>query len=224
MSYIMSGDFAYTINSSSRIAIIAEFITDNPQVVIPDTIQGFSVIGIGRAVFANNKNIQSVEIPASVLYVCADAFRNSSVESVTFKNYPTDDDVPECCLYNSAFMDCVNLKKVFLRSKTIIKEWNVFANCISLESINSEELMESIPVRSFSNCYSLKYFTIAHPVHVENEAFSGCQFNEFWEFAASTYSDDFIDSIQGENVYCWSDSKLVDLTYAGFRVIFMDLL
>lgn len=230
MSYIMSGDFAYTINSSSRTAIVSEFITDNPQVVIPDTIQGFSVIGIGRAVFTNNKNIQSVEIPYSVLYVGAEAFKNSSVELVTFKNRPIEHDIffeenkPECYLYHSVFENCAKLKKVVLRSKTVIKDWNVFANCISLTEINSEELMENIPRNSFKNCQSLDCFTIAHEVYVADEAFSGCQFNEFWEFTSSTYSDDFFESIQTANIYCWSRSKLVDLTYMGLRVVLIDLL
>ena len=72
------GDIKYQPSTEGNGIIITGVDNDNPNIVIPDKIDGKIVIGIGDNVFANRDNLISVEIPNTVTQISNNAFEGSN--------------------------------------------------------------------------------------------------------------------------------------------------
>jgi hypothetical protein len=124
------------------------------DVVIPDTYNGASVIGIDNKVFMNNASITSVVIPDGVL-----AIDNSSFDDcVSLKKVVIPASVVE--IGNAAFYGCTNLETVTLSEGVkSLGKW-VFDRCKSLTSISIPASVTSIGVSVFRGCDSLTEITV----------------------------------------------------------------
>ena len=64
--------------------IITEYIGEETDVTIPDTIRGMPVVGIGSSAFSHHETIKSVTIPDSVVSIDSSVFSHcKALESVT---------------------------------------------------------------------------------------------------------------------------------------------
>ena len=62
--------------------VLTEYTGSASDVVIPETVDGKTVTGIGDRVFAENASVSTVTIPDTVNYFGGEVFRDSSVKSV----------------------------------------------------------------------------------------------------------------------------------------------
>lgn len=142
--------FTYTIDDNRAVitglkAEYENFLQEN--MVIPDTLGGYSVVEIGDHAFENIK-LKSVHIPESVEVIGNSAFRNTDVEDVNIS-------------------ECYNLKEV---------KANAFENCNLHEPDYSFTwFMEKIGERAFAGNKQLTRVNFwSGDSIIEKDAFDGC--------------------------------------------------
>ena len=119
---------------------------EDKNVIIPETIDGISVVGIRNNAFYNCTQIESIVIPDSVK------------------------SIGEC-----AFLYCSSLQNIVLPSGLESIEYNTFAGCASLKSIVIPESVKSIGESAFSDCASLEEITIPDALQsIGDNAFGSC--------------------------------------------------
>ena len=119
-------NFKYSYSYGSTNANIYGYTGNSEYVKIPSKINGYTITGINRQAFKNNKKLKGIIIPDTVTYV-----------------------------EDSLFSGCVSLTDVDL-GKGITKIFSdMFYNCKSLESLTIPEQIEQL-VNPFDGCTSLK--------------------------------------------------------------------
>lgn len=139
------------------------------HVVIPETIDGKKVIGIGRRAFYHCTGLKSVIIPPSVESVgeCAFAYCDE-LESLTISEGVTK-------IENEAFIGCVGMVSAILPSGVVRIGDRAFKQCIGLEAVTIPEGVKSIGDEAFLDCSRIKSMTLpSSVVSVGSYAFKNC--------------------------------------------------
>ena len=141
------------------------------DLLIPDTIEGNAVIGIGSNAFEDCASLTSVTIPAGVTAIDASAFENcTSLTSVTIPAGVTVIDT-------SAFEDCTGLTSITIPDSVTRIESRAFAECSSLASVTFGEnsALTYIGGSAFTECSGLTGMTIPDRVtKIEEDTFYEC--------------------------------------------------
>ncbi len=138
---------------------------------IPDTYDGWNVIGIGANAFKGKTEISSLSIPSSIQNIGENAFAGCS--GLTSLSIPSSVSVIE----KSAFAGCSGLKNIqFAENEGLRVGANAFANCKALEEFNLNENM-TCGTKAFLGA-SPKNLIIAKKVHImsctQNLGLSSC--------------------------------------------------
>lgn len=153
---------------------ITSYYGNDADVVIPDTIDGKTVVEIGKSVFYVDSTIKSVTIPKTVKSIGAKAFSSCrNLEKVTFTGDGLESigerafescgklsqfSFPNtlCSIGECAFIYCA-LTNVDLTNAPITSmERSVFSSCTKLTKISFPATLPSIPESVCSSCSSLK--------------------------------------------------------------------
>ncbi len=141
------------------------------DLLIPDTIEGNAVIGIGSNAFEDCASLTSVTIPAGVIAIDASAFENcTSLTSVTIPAGVTVIDT-------SVFEDCTSLTSVTIPAGVTVIDTSAFENCTSLMSITIPDSVTRIESRAFAECSSLASVTFGENsalTYIGGSAFAEC--------------------------------------------------
>ena len=140
-------------------------------IVIPSTLGGCPVTGIGYLAFDNCSQLTSVTIPDSVTSIAEDAFHGcSGLKHVKIGNGVTN-------IYYSSFLDCNRLKSVTVPQYVLnCGLRNVFSAAYSsLTDVSFSSVVTNIDAYAFSGCSSLTSVTIPDSVsRIGENAFYGC--------------------------------------------------
>lgn len=163
------GRFIYEINNSKvTITDITPYGRQQAKLAIPETIEGYPVIGIGNVAFFRCLSLVEVSIPESIITIGDNAFSNcTSLTSITIpKNVISIGD--------KAFEKCVNLATInYNATNCTLQGNNIFSNCNKITTLNIGNKVETIPC--FAGCTGLTSITIPDNVtKIEERAFSGC--------------------------------------------------
>lgn len=143
-----SKGFSYEVVSGSTSVRITGYSGAEANVVIPDIIDGRTVVEISSGAFSEHTGIKSVTVSSNVLRIMKDAFNNcTSLESVVIPASVSS-------VGDSAFADCVSLKEVSIVSASTAIGYYAFEGCTSLESITIPSTR--IGYAAFRNCTSLE--------------------------------------------------------------------
>lgn len=139
--------FDYTLNEDNQ-ATITKYRGTAVNVFVPDTLDGYAVVGIGDNAFKDNKRIKSVSIADSVETIGSSAFYGgSALERVGF---PENEKFVE--IQSSTFYGCARLSEVEIPdSVTVIGSW-AFANCMELSSVKLPKKLEEMGGMAFGDC------------------------------------------------------------------------
>ena len=180
VTYAVTGGNITFDTSTGTITDCDESVT---EVVIPNTIEGVFVTGIGYGAFAYCYNLRSVKIPASVATIGDNAFSScTNLESIEIPTNVTS-------IGYDAFFSCGSLKSVEIPASVTTIKGGAFSNCYSLNSVEIPASVTSIEDYVFSSCGSLKNVKIPISVTtIGDNAFSYCTNLESIEIPTSVTS------------------------------------
>ncbi len=139
------------------------------DLVIPATINGYSVTSIGNYAFYECSGLTSVTIPNSVTSIDSYAFGGcSGLTSVTIPNSVTS-------IGSIAFGGCSGLTSITIPNSVTSIGYEAFRGCSGLTSVTIPNSVTSIGDAAFANCSGLTSITIPNSVtSIGYEAFQGC--------------------------------------------------
>ena len=184
--------YEYSLDDDGN-ATITKYNGNVSSIIIPEKLDGHTVVKIGNSVFENRTELVSVMLPDTVSKIGYSAFRNcENLKTVILSNNLTT-------IYDSAFSGCVSLDGVVLPSSMLYIYGHAFYNCTSLTKINIPKNMvdqgdygafrycsalktvefeagiTSISKLLFEACTGLESITIPDTVtEIGHSAFSGC--------------------------------------------------
>ena len=145
--------YTYEVLSDGTIRITS-CQTSDVNLVIPDTIDGYTVTEIGANAFANQTSIQMVKFPANLKQIGVKAFANcTGLLEVTLPD--TIQGAGQLC-----FSGCTALKKAVLNKGRINIVYGMFENCTSLTEVVIPDTVENIAMYAFLNCRSLTHLNL----------------------------------------------------------------
>ena len=174
--------WSYTLNNSE--ATINGASKTSGDLVIPSTVNGYTVTDIGSNAFKDCSGLTSVTIPSSVTTIGSYAFRGCSGLKkvivpdlaawcgISFSNYSSNPLYYAHRLYSDEYTKITSL--VIPEGVTRIGDY-AFYYCTGLTSVTIPEGMESIGDKAFYYCTGLTSVTIPSCVtSIGPETFSGC--------------------------------------------------
>ena len=143
--------YTYTLDDDNN-ATITGYKGMASDLYIPETVDGYTVVGIGSKSFYENTTIESVEFPLTVKSIGNCAFRN-----------------------------CINLRKINMPKNLQSVDtygWNwfyPFSGCIALKEINFEEGITSIPGSIFAETGLERVYVPDTVTYIGERAFAYCE-------------------------------------------------
>ena len=162
------GDLTYrTSNGEVTITGCNQSVTGN--LVIPSTINGYSVTTIGDFAFDGCTSLTDITIPDSVTTIGNSAFSScTSLSGITIPDSVTT-------IGHSAFIGCASLTSVTIPDSVTTIGDSAFADCTSLTSITIPDSVTTIGSFTFEGCTSLTSVTIPDSVTtIGDYAFADC--------------------------------------------------
>ena len=156
----------YTYTVSDGKAYIFEYKGSGSDIVVPRTLEGYPVCGIGGRAFSGT-NITSVTVHSGIEYAANEAFAScQSLVSVEFEGEATT-------LGAGIFAGCSALKSVILPSALASIPSDAFTGCSSLDNIILPDTLEIIEAYAFYET-AIKEITIpASVISIEEGALGG---------------------------------------------------
>lgn len=156
----------YTYTVSDGKAYIFEYEGSGGDIVVPRTLRGYPVCGIGGRAFAGT-DITSVTVHSGIEYAANEAFAScQSLVSVEFEGEATT-------LGAGIFAGCSALKSVILPSALASIPSDAFTGCSSLDNIILPDTLEIIEAYAFYET-AIKEITIpASVISIEEGALGG---------------------------------------------------
>lgn len=181
------GDFTYTVSDGN--AVITKYSSDESNVVIPDTLGGYKVTGIGDSAFLNLTKIKSITIPASITHMDYGAFMNCTIEQINIPSieswlgitFETNKESSNPLYTGNAYLyiDGKAVTDIVIPSTVETVPDMAFYNYKGLKSLTVSNGVKTIGKKAFQKCSNLSDITISGNVQkVDDYAFSDCTQNK----------------------------------------------
>ena len=163
---VVSGDYAYTLENS--LATITSYTGSAAELTIPETLDGFPVVAIGRMAFANHEEIVRLTVPGCVTRIGDFAFYHcGSLVSVAL-----GDGVQT--IGRSSFNACRSLAEVSHTGSLDTVDEIAFQGCGALTEFDLEGV-RFIGLRAFANSGLTSLKIPGSVKYLDNAAFLGCE-------------------------------------------------
>lgn len=138
------------------------------HIVIPSSVEGYAIVGIGEKAFARCLQVKSVTLPSSICFVSDNAF--AWCRNLTEVNAH---DISE--IGNRAFMGCDALASVSFGDRLERIGEKAFAYCPSLISVALPDSLTRLGVAAFEGCRNLTEISLSDNLSIiENSTFYAC--------------------------------------------------
>ncbi|MBP3326917.1 MAG: leucine-rich repeat protein [Coprococcus sp.] len=223
-------EWDYWIEDDGTISLTYLNGTNNKNIIVPATLDGYKVSGVSDDAFwyndydgAQRAKIESIEFSEGITYVDG-MWGCENLKKVVLPSTLKE-------ISDDAFKDCVSLQEINIPSCTVIGD-HVFYGCTSLEKVTLPWGLETIGAGAFSECKiksikipdtvtkidwaaffgcsSLTGIKIPESVEeIGNAAFNGCSglrkvtiYNDKAKIAVATeYTSDALPAIPGLTIY-----------------------
>ena len=173
--------YTYALDDNNY-ATITGYTGSDSVLVIPDTIDGYTVDAIGVKAFAGHSELVTVDIPDTVVVIEAAAFANCrSLTSVALSKNLTS--MGAFAFYNCDALTSITIpKKLETTTQAYFAEYALgdvygpFYGCDGLKTVTFEDGIREIANGLFANCWGLERVIIPNTVTtVEEKAFFHCE-------------------------------------------------
>ena len=169
-----SKEFKYAIIDYNKKIVAITGIKDPyaSTIVIPESINGYTVTSIDDYVFSNNPYIETVYLPKTIEYMGRGAFYKCEYLTSVYG-------LEECTnmteIAQDTFFGCASLSHILLPEGLVSIKQGAFKSCWTMPTINIPESVEYIGKYAFDNCQSIEQIVIPSRVTViEEGTFFGC--------------------------------------------------
>lgn len=186
------GDYTYSVSSDS--AYITSYIGSGGDVLIPDTLGSYPVVGISSSAFTNRSIVKTLTIPGTVNTIASKTFSGcTELTTITFEEGVEQiaDSYPiwpaNCVLTSGAFQGCTKLKTINFPDSLVYIGARAFEGCTGLTTVIIGNGVKTIggkyhsyvggphPAGAFTGCTNLAAVSIPYGVSEINEcAFTNC--------------------------------------------------
>lgn len=200
---INTAKIEYILVSKSTIRITKCIPTDN-TVVIPETIDGYTVTEIGEGILKGYRNVTKVTLPNTVTKIKESSFKG--LEALKSVNIPTNIK----SIGGSAFEGCTALESANLGNIEEIGA-SAFAGCEKLTEITIPKTAKIIGARAFAKCRGLEKAIIASNCDSGNDKQDNYTFTECDNLKSVVISEG-VTSLTGHQFYKCTALKNVSLS------------
>ena len=189
--------YEYSLDDDGN-ATITKYNGNVSSIIIPEKLDGHTVVKIGNSVFENRTELVSVMLPDTVTEIGSRAFEDcKNLKTVILSNNLTTicgyafsgcislDGVvlPSSMLYiyGNAFYNCTSLTKINIPKNMVWKfsgsnYYGAFRYCSALKTVEFEAGITSVSERLFEACTGLESITIPDTVtEIGSRAFEDCK-------------------------------------------------
>lgn len=179
--------FEYTVNKSSQTVTITKYNGNETSVMVPDTLDGYSVTAIGDSAFNKNSTITEVILSDSITEIGNYAFRNcenlvnvdlpKNLVEIGYNVFQNDNKITALTIpatlqtanayfpigdtMHAPFVGMGGLKEIVFEAGTTKIPDSLFAGCSELESIVLPNTITKIGNSAFRECSNLNDVAIA---------------------------------------------------------------
>lgn len=183
--------------------------SDNYDLIIPATIEGYPVTAINRYAFIRCSSLATVTIPNTVTTIEMGTFKYSSIVGVSIPDSVVSIDA-------EAFAECENLSLVSIPNSVTTIGKEAFSGCHNLSSVTIGDGVTTIGERAFYGCSNLIAVVLSNSVTTIGEwAFGYCN-----KLASVTIPVSVTYIGTPAFAFC---SRLTDVYYGGSRADRMNL-
>ena len=147
-------EFEYYIQDDGKVTI-TYYAGISSEVTVPETLDGYPVVGIGKAAFAYNESLRKVVLPDCIQKIGDGAFRGCTMLEIV--QLPKQ--INEATFFEM-FKDCESLITVQIPDGVKMLAKEAFGGCSSLEEIILPESVTNYGPGVFRGCQNLKNITI----------------------------------------------------------------
>ena len=192
--------FEYTVNKSSQTVTITKYNGNETSVMVPDTLDGYSVTAIGDSAFNKNSTITEVILSDSITEIGNYAFRNcenlvnvdlpKNLVEIGYNVFQNDNKITALTIpatlqtanayfpigdtMHTPFLGMGGLKEIVFEAGTTKIPDSLFAGCSELESIALPETITEIGSSAFRECNKLASVELPESVKkIGGTAFGG---------------------------------------------------
>jgi len=207
--------FTYVTNGDAVSITVTGYTGTNGSVVIPNTINGFTVTGVGMNAFNGNTSLISITIPSSVTSIGDEAFFGCT--NLISAIFPDD----LITIGNDSFVECYSLTNVTIPNSVTSIELGAFDGCSSLSSITIPDSVTNLGDGAFGDCTSLTNIFV-EAGNPDYSSLNGVLFDKAQDtlleyppgLANSTYTIPDGVVTMAENAF-WFSPNLVNITIPG---------
>lgn len=136
--------YKYQLDSNNN-ATITSYQGNMKTLTLPETIDGYPVVAIGKGVFKGNTALTSVTMGDNIISLGEEAFANcSNLSWVTFSQKL--ETIPRLC-----FAGCSSLSRIELPDSVTKIEEGAFAKCTDLASVKLSKNLKEMSAHAFFN-------------------------------------------------------------------------
>lgn len=221
MSFVEYDNIIYRIERNSAIVHYLNNLFD-VNIIIPETIEGKTVISIGPKAFAKT-NIHSIQIPDTVRIINNNAFAEChELKEVEFyKSSAVNKSRAHLIIGSAAFFKCYNLAKFkTLQNTTFIGE-SAFKGCTMLSSFEVNVLHAK--KESFTDCVHLESITVVPDGRLWAGSIEKSNLKHLNIWGNVTITASIVNFLRKRNItiHCEPSSNITELSYVGINVSYL---
>lgn len=186
---------------------------------IPATINGKTVVGIGRRAFYG-LYMSTISFPATIKDVAEMAFANSDIEHIRFVRNHINAGSKSLRLGERVFENCRKLKS-FETSQSVSVGWRAFSGCVELDISNAALVVLNLQEDAFASCRKVKSLSVADYGTLKTGSIKN-SFIESLKFANyATFEEGVLEEILEKDITVTAlmDSPILDIAYLGIQTV-----
>lgn len=123
---------------------LLKYLKNKKEIKLPEFINNKAVTKVGKGMFKEDKNIETIILSKNISRIKSEAFQNSSLKEIKFN-------LSLKSIGTRSFAGCANLKEIILPQNVIFIEKEAFINCKNLQKIVIPRSVKKLAKTAFNN-------------------------------------------------------------------------